>query len=187
MVTILNKRSDQLTEYAMGGERADLLVSELIDDHVIGDGVLSSISDARRRLLTPSAYIVPRGGRMFALPVSYRAVAPPGSGIALDDLNLIRSEQLVLSHPYYHTKLQRLEESEYEVLGPPVQLFEWDWAHEEPPGHHGMGGTLPPTPMPMSKSGVLNGLLLYFTLQMDAHEGMEAQDPSYADTPATAE
>ena len=38
VVNVINTRSDQLSEYALG-ERADICVSELIDDHIIGDGV----------------------------------------------------------------------------------------------------------------------------------------------------
>ena len=82
----------------MGGERADILVSELIDDHVIGDGVFFSIGDARRRLLTPSPQIVPRAARMVLTPISLRAPAPPG--FDLTDLNQMRCDQLVLSSPY---------------------------------------------------------------------------------------
>ena len=48
-------------------------VSELLDDHLIGDGVLSTITDARKRLLTPSAAVIPSGAKVFATPVEMRA------------------------------------------------------------------------------------------------------------------
>ena len=202
VVTIHNTRSDQLTEYSLGGEvpipelipralrlcapaslppctplgprptrrahasfpyqRADLLVSELIDDHVIGDGVLHSISDARRRLLTPEALIVPRGARMYAIPVSVRANGP--AGIALDDMNIFRTDQLVLSHPYHSVKLQRMAEADYTILGEPLELFDFDWTVEEP-GTLAKGRSRPPMPLSFSRAGVFNAIVLYFTLQ----------------------
>ena len=169
-VQVLNVRSDELGADAMGGERADILVSELIDDHVIGDGVLTSIADARRRLLTPEAMIVPRAGRIFALPVSLRARGPPG--LALDDLNGARCDQCVLSYPFHSTKLQRIAPSEYEVLGDAVELFDFDWAHAELGGDLERGRTSPPLPLRFRRGGVFNALVLYFTLQMDAEPGM---------------
>lgn len=182
VVTILNTRSDELSLYAMGGEPADLLVSELIDDHVIGDGVLSSIADARRRLLTREALIVPRGGRMFAVPISLRAQGP--KGVALDDLNILLADQLVLTHPYHSTKLQRLADSEYDVLAPPVELFDFDWAGEIP-GTLAEGRTGKQQTFWFNKSGCFNGVLITFTLQMDAREGMASDDGDDTEENAT--
>ena len=100
VVECINTRSDELSLYAMGGEPADICVSELIDDHVIGDGVLASIADARKRLLTPEALIVPRGSRMFVQPISLRSKGPPG--ISLDDLNVFHADQVVIPSTPFH-------------------------------------------------------------------------------------
>ena len=44
-------------------------VCELVDNELLGEGTLTSIADARRRLLTPTARVVPSGGVLWALPV----------------------------------------------------------------------------------------------------------------------
>ena len=154
VIEVINVRSDDLTLYAMGGEPADILVSELIDDHVIGDGVLAAISDARKRLLTPHPLIVPRGGRMFLLPVSFRTTGP--AGISLDELNTLRTDQLVLSHPYFHTKLTAFDPADYAVLGDPVEIFDFDW-WQEVPGELAKGRTSAPRALTFSRGGIFNG------------------------------
>ena len=178
VIDIINIRSDELSLYSMGNERADICVSELIDDHVIGDGVLSSISDARRRLLTPDALIVPRAGKMFVLPVCLRARGPPG--IELDEMNMPLTDQVILSSPYHSVKLQRLPSSEYDILGPPVEVFDFDWAHAEP-GELEAGRTCAVKQLTFSRGGVCNALLLTFSLQMDAEAGMAEADAAAAD------
>ena len=166
VIDIINIRSDELSLYSMGGERADICVSELIDDHVIGDGVLSSIADAKKRLLTPEAMIVPRAGRMQLVPVCLRARGPPG--IELDEMNEPLTDQVILSFPYHSAKIQRLPASEYEVLGPPVEIFDFDWANANDVEELGGGRTCKPVSLTFTRGGVCNALLLTFTLQMDA-------------------
>jgi type III protein arginine methyltransferase len=67
-VTVINKRSTKLEIDTDMEERADLLVSEILSSEFLGEGVLSSIEDAKRRLLKPGARIIPaRGSIQFAL------------------------------------------------------------------------------------------------------------------------
>jgi type III protein arginine methyltransferase len=67
-VTVVNKRSTQMVIGENMDQRADLLVSEILSSEFLGEGVLGSIEDARRRLLKPGARIIPaRGSIQFAL------------------------------------------------------------------------------------------------------------------------
>jgi len=67
-VTVINKRSTKLEIGTDMEERADLLVSEILSSEFLGEGVLGSIEDAKRRLLKPGACIIPaRGSIQFAL------------------------------------------------------------------------------------------------------------------------
>ena len=50
-------------------ERADVLVSEILDDDPFREGVLEATADAVRRLLKPDARVLPRRIRMFAVLV----------------------------------------------------------------------------------------------------------------------
>lgn len=67
-VTVISKQSTKLVVGEDMDERADLLVSEILSSEFLGEGVLGSVEDARRRLLKPGARIIPaRGSIQFAL------------------------------------------------------------------------------------------------------------------------
>jgi len=51
-------------------ERADVMVSEIIGNDPLAEGILSTTHDARRRLLKPNARLIPCGLRLYALPLS---------------------------------------------------------------------------------------------------------------------
>jgi len=65
VVRVVAKRS---TALAVGGDlprRADVLVSEIFSSELLGEGVLASLEDAKRRLLVPGARIVPRAASVM--------------------------------------------------------------------------------------------------------------------------
>lgn len=67
-VTVIGKKSTRLEIGTDMEDRADILVSEILSSEFLGEGVLGSIEDAKRRLLKPGASIIPaRGSIQFAL------------------------------------------------------------------------------------------------------------------------
>ncbi|GAQ84710.1 Arginine N-methyltransferase [Klebsormidium nitens] len=67
-IRVFNKRSDELT-VGDGGElprQADVLVSEILDSELLGEGLLPTLRDAWARRLRPSARTVPRRARVYA-------------------------------------------------------------------------------------------------------------------------
>jgi hypothetical protein len=70
-IRFLNKESSSvsLNEFELK-EPANLLVSEILDTFLVGEGVFSSILDAKRRnLITPDAIIMPSRANVFIQPV----------------------------------------------------------------------------------------------------------------------
>ena len=55
-------------------ERADVMVSEIIGNDPLAEGILSTTADACRRLLKPNVRLIPYGLRLYALPLN----APAG-------------------------------------------------------------------------------------------------------------
>lgn len=67
-ITVVAKRSTELEVGVDLPARCDLLVSEIFGDDLVEEGVVSSLKDARARLLVPGAPIVPpRAGLRCAL------------------------------------------------------------------------------------------------------------------------
>ena len=58
-ITVISKYSTELMIGHDLDEPADLLMSELFDDALFGDGIIDIITDARERLLRPGAPILP--------------------------------------------------------------------------------------------------------------------------------
>jgi tetratricopeptide (TPR) repeat protein len=67
-VSVISKMSTDITVGVDLPQRANLMVSEILSSELLGEGVLSSIEDAKRRLIEPGAKIIPAvGSIVFAL------------------------------------------------------------------------------------------------------------------------
>ena len=65
LVSVLNKRS---TEIEIGVDmpcKADVIVSEILSNEFLGEGVLETIEDARSRLLAPGGIMIPDSGAIM--------------------------------------------------------------------------------------------------------------------------
>ena len=58
-ITVIGKRSDRMKLGTDLAERADLLVSEIVDNDLLGEHILASMTDAWARLLNPGAIVLP--------------------------------------------------------------------------------------------------------------------------------
>ncbi len=64
-IKIIPKISKELTVGEDLPEKADLIVSEIISNEFLGEGVLSTIEDAKNRLLAPNGIIIPEAGSIM--------------------------------------------------------------------------------------------------------------------------
>jgi hypothetical protein len=101
-VSVINKKSTGMMIGKDMDERADLLVSEILSSEFLGEGVLSSIEDAKRRLLKPGGKIIPaRGSIQFALfggvDIEKNIRVDTVSGFDLSGFNRIVSRKQLVS------------------------------------------------------------------------------------------
>jgi len=68
-VTVLSKKSTDIVIGQDLDEKADLLVSEILANDFVGEGVLPSLLDAKARLLKPGARVLPATGAMMGVLV----------------------------------------------------------------------------------------------------------------------
>ena len=75
-IKIVNKRSDQLEEGEDYKNKFDLIVSEILDSGGLGEGVLSSLRQAKREMGTADVKIIPAGislkAQLIEIPERYR-------------------------------------------------------------------------------------------------------------------
>lgn len=65
VITVVPKRSDHLVVGVDLPRRADLIVSEIVDCGLIGEGVLPTMAHAREHLLAPGGTLLPESARVF--------------------------------------------------------------------------------------------------------------------------
>jgi protein arginine N-methyltransferase 7 len=77
-ITVVPKRSDELTVGLDGtadmAARAEVLVFEVLDSELLGEGVLPTLRDARARLLTRDATVIPARAAVSAALVECEAL-----------------------------------------------------------------------------------------------------------------
>jgi len=161
-VSIHEVMSTDLDPADVGG-LFDILVCEIVDDQLLGEGVLTTVADARRRLLAPDAAIIPCAAAVFALPIELRV--GERAGLALDDLNLFSTDMPFAPRAHTGCKLQRRPTEEHTPLGPPLKLFDFDFART--PVEQLTQGRAEIKPLEFARDGLLTAFLIYFELHTD--------------------
>lgn len=95
-ITVISKKSQDLKIGVDLPEKADLLVSEILDAGLVGEGVLPAVRHARQELLKPGAAVIPQSATVKAVVVTLPtlgAVNPVGriAGFDLSAFNRFRN------------------------------------------------------------------------------------------------
>jgi len=149
-------------------EKANVLVAEIIGNDPLEEGVMEAFADARKRLLTEDARIIPSGARVYGVPVTideevlakYAFSADATSawkkwyGIDFDPLlsSMLNKSMVFNIQPHLARDWPRLSN--------PIVLADLD-----------LRGTKPPvvnesTAITIETPGLLGGLLVYFDLEV---------------------
>jgi hypothetical protein len=147
-------------------ERADVLVSELIGNDPLAEGVLGLTKDALRRLLKPGARLVPSRLKIFGLPVTIPEDELGKRTFSTETLQNwqrwygIEPDPLTEVSPFFHFfgLINPYAMRDWKTLSDPVLLVDMDfrtwrgrWIHQT------VTGTA-------QTAGPLNGLIVYFEL-----------------------
>ena len=166
-ITLLQGWSTQLSL----PERADVLISEMIGNEPLGEHVLETTLDARKRLLEAEARLVPSKVRIFGLPVTIPRTERMKRLVTIETLQNWRSwygmdfEPLAEMHhdmfPEFYIRPQ--EASRWRTLSEPMMLAEVDLRKVERLLIDNS------TIITANISGQLDGLLVYFELDLGPH------------------
>jgi Flp pilus assembly protein TadD len=161
-VTVIPKRSTQLAVGADLPERADLLISEILSDKLLEEGVLASTAHARRHLLKPNAAMIPRaiaavvrlaGGDFLRAATMVDRI----DGFDLSPFNRFAANSISLS----------MEAGQIESYSDDIEVFRFDLAAEN---HRPEERQLPVT---ARRGGTVIGLLQWLRLQLDESTSFE--------------
>jgi type II protein arginine methyltransferase len=155
-ITVVGARSTRLRVGAELPRRADLLIMEVFDTALVGEGVLLALHDAHARLLQPGARVLPRRARLIAQVIEcpeLRGVNPIAriAGFDLSGFDRFRAPG---------GQSIELSREPYRPLGPPIELATFDFAVPQPrAGSAQVAAT-------MAVAGTAQAIALWFTLEL---------------------
>jgi hypothetical protein len=149
-------------------ERASVLIAEIIGNDPLEEGVMETFADARKRLLTEDARVIPFGVKVFALPVTVADKVLSRFTFTSDSTDKWREWygldfSSLLTSPTNRSVVFRYpphEVREWPVLAEPLMLANLDLS----------GASLPlvneAAELAITAAGSLSGLLVYFELDV---------------------
>jgi len=147
-------------------EKADILVSEIVDVGLLGEGIVDTTRHARSHLLKPNARIIPRGATVFAALIeSEQAYQDNHVSIANGfDVSLFNE----FASSTYQQK--RLENYRYTLLSEPFEVFTFDFC----------GQPVKPQQRDISfritQSGTCHAIAMWFQLFLDNEITIDTSD-----------
>ena len=195
-VQIVHAESTEVAPEALaGGRRADLLVSEILDDGLLGEHVLPSVADARARLLAPGAPVIPSAATVWAAAIECRPggeplVAPAACGPQeppLSGLDLGPYSELFRAEPGSYASIRLDRVPHVERTGAFRALdFDFEGPLTDPPAGAGAedvkGGAAAAAArfrrsrevrVPVTRAGPVNAVAFWFTLHLLRPEAPE--------------
>jgi len=132
-ITVIGKSSENLVVGKDMARGADIIVSEILNVSLLGEGVLKTLSHAARALAAPDAIFIPSSARIFAVLVEAPALrrVNPLSKIAEFDLSSFN----IFRNPGYQKIF--LAHEEHRILSQPFPVIEFDFLtlRPRPPNH----------------------------------------------------
>ena len=164
-VRVINKRSFDLDRQNDLGGPADILVSEIVDNMLIGEGVLPAIEHAHRHLLKRGGRVIPARGSV-RVALARDAEFRHDSLAQIDGFNLSPFNRLASTYIAIRRDSPRLS-----LLSAPADLFDFDFQSGGPFAVESVKRSL------VSLGGEANGIVQWIALQMDA-EGRYENAPA---------
>ena len=162
-VSVISKLSTDIEVGADLPRRANLLVSEIVSNELLGEGMLSSIEDAKKRLLEPGAKIIPaRSSIVFALfggdVIRKHVMVDEVMGFDMHRFNAIVSPKRFV---YRH-------DLDLDLLTDPAEAFVFDFVEDDyfPPARRTLR-------LPITAAGECFGVAQWVRLYLDNHNTFE--------------
>ena len=149
--------------------RADLIVSEVLDTGLLGEGVLHTMRDATCRLLAPAGEVLPRGAAVYVMAIELR---PPE---VASELDLGCVERLRRGGGTYGCV--RLHTVSHSRLSAPAEAMRFDFSAVAPGGDDGGdggGAREVRLQLPATRRGRCNAIAWWFDLDLGDGEILSA-------------
>lgn len=173
-VTVVAKHSTALEIGADMAEKADLVISEILSNEFLYEGVVPSLTDAQRRLLKPGGRIIPAAGSIKVALLGGAAAAPylrvdDICGFDMRQFNALVSRKKIIPAKYF----------DGELLSDDACAFTFDFTSLDK-----ISTETNTLRIPVQSAGLCYGIIQWFHLQMD--DEVEFENHPTVEKPATS-
>lgn len=165
-VQVINKKSTQLQLGEDLDEKVDVIVAEVLDMGVLGEGIIPSLRHARAHLAHEQTILIPRSARiraqLVALP-QWRAAHPLGrlNGFDLSAFDRFRGGRM-----YKRIELQKEQSQAFSEV---FDVCDIDFYHLPEPVADSQPAQYPLT-TPVTADGCVHAVVFWFELTVDEQE-----------------
>lgn len=158
-VTVIPKRSTELVVGRDMDTPADLVMTEIADCGLVGEGLLPTMRHARQHLLAEGGQLLPQSARLFGFLVDSPVVAGLNrvSGAGGFDVGLLN---LVATQGHFPVRLSTWP---HQVVSETVELIAFDLSADSLQDGHRM------VTLPVTRDGVAHGLIAWFEMDLGAN------------------
>ena len=162
-ISVHHKKSTLLRVGEELPEKADVVVSEILDVGALGEGVLPSIRHASQQLAKPDAVFLPARLKLWGqlVEIPYRSKVAPVREVSGFDLSPM--EQYRVPNEYLRVMLKA---ENYEALSPVMPLLDIDF-YDLPPAYPDDQPRQVSLEFPINNSGMLQAIVFWFDLYLD--------------------
>lgn len=125
-IQVINKLSSNINAEVELPERADILVTEIFDNGLLGENAILAIKHAREHLLKPNAKLIPSGARVYAMCIDSVEIYKNHRVETISGFNLSPFNQFsAYEYSGYH-----LAKTEYKALSSIAPIFNFDFTKD---------------------------------------------------------
>lgn len=158
MVTIVGQRSQDLIVGIDLPRRADVIMTEIVDCGLVGEGLIPTMRHAREHLLRPGGTLIPHTARVMAAPVNSVSIAALNQVDYACGFDVSYFNELA-SCRYFPVRVRTWP---HQFLAPPAVVLSLDFTHDRlDPGEHIVDFTA-------GHDGPAHGMVFWFELALDA-------------------
>lgn len=162
-INIVHKKSTAIDVGIDMPEKADVLVSEILDSGLLGEGVFPSLRHAKKELLKENAVIIPKSADIYGVLVQCDEMKKirPIKDVSGFDLSIFNEFQSLNQYTVFHS-----DQHTYDELSDvfPIHSYDFYEIPEERSSDHPHKKSLSVT---ASKDGEFQAVLFWFQLHLD--------------------
>ncbi|WP_165602637.1 50S ribosomal protein L11 methyltransferase [Candidatus Terasakiella magnetica] len=170
-ITVINKRSNDLVVGEDLPQKVDIVLTEIFDRALVGEGILPTLNHAWKNLLNDGARIIPQGATLYGVVIECPHLQRFHHLETVNGFDL--SEMNVLAHPLaYKDGMIDLQESEdHRILSEPFIIRKFDFRYPPPLNFREK------CPVNFKQDGTGDAILMWFDLHLTHDLTFSTQKP----------